>query len=88
MSTRTTERPNDALLETKVEALRRRVDQVETSLARLFEERNGESQQEDWRAALKRYQEGWASMTPEFRSECLETFDDVRREIREADGDI
>jgi hypothetical protein len=88
MSTRTAERPNDALLEKKVEALRRRVDQVETSLATLFQERNDQPQQDDWRSALKRYQEGWASMTPELRTECLETFDDVRREIREADGDL
>jgi hypothetical protein len=87
MSTTTAARPTNTMLKNEVEALRRRVELVEANLSKLCGERSNQPPQEDWRAALKRYQDGWASMTPEFRSECLATFDDVRREIRNADGD-
>ncbi len=59
----------------EIESLRQRVEVLEHRLPAV-------EPGKDWRAALKRAQEGWASMDPELRAECLATFEEVERRSR------
>jgi hypothetical protein len=82
MSSATLDRPTESTLRKEIDSLRKRVEYLESRMAE-----DSVAPAEDWRVALKRAQEGWASMDPEFQAECLATFEDVRRQIRESDGD-
>lgn len=86
MSTALVEPGQDAALLEEIAGMQQRLNNLEREVARLKVE--GRVQQPlDWRAAIERMQRGWASMEPEHQAECRASFEEVRRRLREADGD-
>jgi hypothetical protein len=66
---------------------REEIVEIQTRLRALEEEledlrRKNGNHAPNWRASMRRMQEGWASMTPEMQAEYTEVFEQAEREAR------
>ena len=66
---------------------RAELDEIQTRLRALEDEleqirRQSGNQVPNWRASMRRMQEGWASMSPEMQAEFTEVFEQAEREAR------
>ena len=79
MSTALLETTPSLALQAEIIRLRERVHALEAEVARL---RDASGSGDDGGAALRRLQDGWASMEPEYQAECSAALEEATRRSR------
>lgn len=82
MSATLAEPTQHTTLQAEITGVQHRLAELEREVARLTAELPALRTRGEWRAALERLQQGWASMDPEFQEECLASLKEAERRSR------